>query len=476
MLFHSNKQVLALALLMLSAGQGAFALQGPASHNAALHRQMVPADQAALQRALDAYDQGRLDEAQGGLLTLLKKYPENFEVNEALGGIYAEKGDFPQALPLLKRAAAIAPQQGVAHANLGGAFLASGSNPDAVRELKKAAALDPANGATQSNLGQALMHVGDAKGAAAAFAVAAEAQPGNPDLLYNWADALYTGGMYSKAEEVLARIPAEARTGQADSLAGDVAERQGHFKAAAEQYQAAAKLDPSDSNIYTLAIEFLRHWTWEQARNVAQFGAEKYPASTHFAVVSGIASYGKGEYAASADTFSRLLAVDPNNALYADLLGRSCSLLAEGSAASCEGLQAFAEHHPENAQAATYAATALLNRPSANQDPAAAERLLTQALAADPKLPDAHYEMGVLEQQRSQWKQSATSLEQAIALRPAYAEAHYRLARAYSHLGDKAGAQREIALQQQYSQEAKDHLNARLREITTFVVDAKNTP
>ena len=170
------------------------------------------------------------------------------------------------------------------------------------------------------------------------------------------------------------------------------------------------------------------------------------------------------------------LRTEPDSNVYGDLLGRSCSLLAEGSAASCEGLQAFAEHHPENAQAATYAATALLNRPSANQDPAAAERLLTQALAADPKLPDAHYEMGVLEQQRSQWKQSATSLEQAFALRPAYAEAHYRLARAYSHLGDKAGAQREIALQQQYSQEAKDHLNARLREITTFVVDAKNTP
>jgi tetratricopeptide (TPR) repeat protein len=95
---------------------------------------------------------------------------------------------------------------------------------------------------------------------------------------------------------------------------------------------------------------------------------------------------------------------------------------------------------------------------------------LKQAVVADPELAEAYYQLAVLDQQRSQWQQSVDVLDKAVALRPGYSEAHYRLSRAYAHLGRREDAQREIALQQEYSQQEKDRLNARLQEVVLFLL------
>jgi hypothetical protein len=50
----------------------------------------------------------------------------------------------------------------------------------------------------------------------------------------------------------------------------------------------------------------------------------------------------------------------------------------------------------------------------------------------------------------------------------AEAQAHDRLARALAHLGDPDAAKREIGLQPQYSQQAKERLNVKLKEVTSL--------
>jgi Flp pilus assembly protein TadD len=433
---------------------------------------MPIADRNALRVALEAYDQGQAAKAEPVLRDLATRYPKNYEANEALGGIYAESSDVAQALPYLQRACAIAPKQALAHANLGAAYLKLGRSADAVRELQRASLLEPRNGATQSNLGQALLLTKQPADAVKAFRVAVGARPKDWDLRYNLALALYESGDAQQAVAALTKIPDEAMTDQTQLLAGDVHEQLGNFKAAVLHYQAAAQRNPSDTNLYTLTLEFLRHWTWDEAIQIAQYGAKRYPASTHFKAAEGIALYGSNKYPEAVEVFSALLAKDPENALYADLLGRSCSLVAEGVSADCSGLEEFAQRHPENARAALYAATSMLHRSIAEQDTAKVEKLLQQALAADPKLTEAYYQLGVLEQQRSRWKESATVLEKAVELRPSYPEAHYRLSRAYAHLGMRAEAQKQMALQQQYAQQEKDHLNARMQEVVTFLLKA----
>jgi predicted Zn-dependent protease len=427
-------------------------------------------DTATLKRALSAYDQGHAREAEPLLRDLVRRYPKNFEAMETLGLVYAEDGNPSLALLLLEESCRLRPSSSLAQGNLGAAYLKLNRPEEALGALKRATALDPENSQTRSALGQALMATDHPADAARAFAVAAAGQPGNADILYNWALALFDAGDAEPAGEVLSRVPEKESSPQVQSLFGDVEERLGHFERAVSHFKTAASLNPSEANVYALGLELARHWTFHAAIKVYEFGVSRYPASARLQLGLGVAKYGDNDYAGAAPIFSRLLAADADNALYADLLGHSCSLIAEQQTEGCDRLQAFAEQHPQNWTAAAFAAAAILKRPSDEQDPDLALRLLQQAMVANPKFADVYFELAVLDQQEMRWQESTAWLEKAIVLRPNFSEAHYRLARAYSHLGRREEAQHEIALEQQYSQEAKDNLNGRLRKVTTFLV------
>jgi tetratricopeptide (TPR) repeat protein len=433
-------------------------------------RPISAADQISLKRALDAYDQGDLKTSEPLLADLAVRYPRSYQANEALGSLYAETDRTDLALPYLRRACVISPREAIAHANLGAVYLKLNEPVQAIPELRLALKSDPHNAATQSNLGQALMLNEQPVDAARAFAAASALQPADSGLKYNLALALYDGGSIKEAAAALDSIPTADATDQSEALGGDIDERLGKFEQAVAHYQAAAKMNPSDANLYALTLEMMRHWTWDEAIAIASFGATRYPGSTHFEVAKGISEYGGGKYPEAIVTLSKLLQRDPENALFADLLGRSCSAIAEDTSAECSGLAEFAHLHPENAQAATYAAVSLLHRPAAEENKPEVKRLLDQAIAANPNLPEAYFQLGVLEQSQMQWKESVAPLKRALELRPTYPEAHYRLSRAYAHLGMKDEAQQEIALQQKYSQQAKDAVNAHLQEVVTFLV------
>jgi tetratricopeptide (TPR) repeat protein len=461
---HTRRCTLALVACL-----GPAAAQTPPNHRSA-PKKMLAGDIAALHTALDAYDQGNLSSAEPVLRNLATKYPKSYEANEALGSLYAETGDLARALPFLHQSCMIAPQEALAHANLGAAYLKSNNGAAAVKELETATTLDPKNGASQSNLGQALLLTRRPKAAAKAFKAAADITPNNPELQYNLALALYQSGSAHEAADLLEHLPSAETNDQIQALAADAEEQTGNYEKALGHFQTAARLNPSDANLYALTTELLRHWTWPEAINVANYGSIRYPASTHFRMAAGIANYGKSDYKEAVRIFSKLLEADPNNAAIADLLGRSCSLLADGEDQGCTAIGDFAERHPGNAASTTYAAVAILHAPKEKQDLGRAESLLRSAIAADPQYAEAYFQLGVLEQTRLQWKESAIALEKSIALRPSSPEAHYRLSRAYTHLGRRDEAQAEIALHQTYAEQAKNHLDAKLQEVVRFLL------
>ena len=433
---------------------------------------MTAPDRQAFAAALTAQDQGRPQEAKPVLRELARKYPSNFDAVESLGVFYAEAGQFASALPLFEKACTLHDASAMAYANLGAAYLKLNRNGDAVRALEHASRLAPANEQTQSDLGQALMLTKRPKDAAAAFGRAAALKPGDGDLLYNWSLALFDSGDYARAAGLLAKLPDAESSAQAQSLLGDVCEQQKQFKEAAQHYQRAADIDPSELNLYVLGVEFLRHWTFEPAIKIFQYGVTKYPDSTRMLTGLGIARYSANDYPASIAIFSRLLDANPDNAFYADMLGHMCALLPSDSK-GCRSLEPFAEQHPQNATAAAYAAASILHRPSDAENLKLARHLLDQALKVDPNLPEANYQSGVLDQQQGKWAESVAPLEHAIAARQEFAKAHYRLALAYSHTGQHEKAQSEIALEQKYSQQEKDDLNTRFKQITTLLVSQR---
>ncbi len=428
------------------------------------------ADAAVLTRALSAYDSGDAASAKPELERLATKYPTNFPANEALGILYVEAGDFAHALPFLEHAAATKPNDAPAQTNLGAAYLQANDAKAAVRVLHHATIVDPRNAAAFASLGRALFLNKQPAEAAKAFAHAAELDHANTDDTYNWALALYDAHKDAEAATVLERTPAAQRTESVEALWGDVEERRGHFKEAVEHMQSAARIAPSEATTYAVAMELLRHWSWEPAMQMTQFGVKQYPQSVRMQLANGIAYFGSGRYVEASGVFGALLASDPANENYGSLLGRSCAATGGAAAAECDSLIAFADKHPKNAQIDVSAAVSLLHQPSAEQHLDQAQGLLETAIRNDPKIPEAWYQLGVLQQQRLQWKESAVSLAKAVELRPTFAEAHYRLSRAYSHTGQPELAKAEIALQQRYSQQEKDESNAKLKEVTIFLV------
>ncbi|WP_148214955.1 MULTISPECIES: tetratricopeptide repeat protein [Acidobacterium] len=430
-------------------------------------------DNQLFAQANAAMQPGQLADAERILLELRARHPHAFPINETLGLLYAEENHLHRALPLLTAAVHESPGEAVAHANLGDALFKLGRLQPAAHELAMSAKMNPSDAATQSALAQTYMLLHKPALAVPAFEAALRQNGDDAALLYNTALACYQAGLPAKAEPLLARMPGVEESAEAQSLYGDVDEAMTHYEQAAQHYAAAARLDPSEPNIYMLGIEFMRHWTFDPAIKEFLAGVQRFPDSTRMKVGLGIAYYGGSYYDKAIPVFSNLLAQHPDNAMYAELLGRDCIVPGEGTVAQCADLASFAEKHPDNARIATYAAITMLHGPRDPKQAALARSLLVRAMQSNPKLADAHYAMGLLLQEEGKWPQSIPELETATQLKPDDAVAHYRLALAYSHAGRMQQAHEQIALQLKYSHAQRAETNARLKAVTTFLVKMK---
>ena len=71
--------------------------------------------------------------------------------------------------------------------------------------------------------------------------------------------------------------------------------------------------------------------------------------------------------------------------------------------------------------------------------------LLKKAIALDPKLAEAHLQLGNLYSDQSKYAEAIPEYERALQLNPDLADAHYRLGQAYVHTGDKERAQAAVS-------------------------------
>jgi tetratricopeptide (TPR) repeat protein len=426
-------------------------------------------DGQTFQAAMSAMQAGDTERAERSLKALHARYPQSFALNEALGLLYASASKPADAAPFLQQAAIICPDSSIAHANLGVAYLNLQQSDKAAKELTRANVLEPGNPHTAEALGEAEMQLKHWNQATTAFSSALDSDTSDQDLLYNAALANFNTGQYAKTKELLGRMTGLATSAPAQSLLGDVEEKLGNYQQAGQHYGNAVKLDPSEDNLYLLAIEFLRHWTFAPAIQNFSIGVRDFPDSRRMQFGLAIAYYGNENYDLAIKTLVKLLALEPDNVKYADLLGRACTTPNEGSNPECDTLAEFAKRHPQDAAAATYAAGNMLHKPAGQQDLDGASKLLQAALKGAPKSPETQYEMGLLLQTQSKWQESVAPLETAIRLQPDYAVAHYRLARAYSRLGRAEEAKREIDQYQVYNKKNEADLDARMKEITTLV-------
>ena len=221
-----------------------------------------------------------------------------------------------------------------------------------------------------------------------------------------------------------------------------------------------------------MGYEYLKHWTFDPAAEMFEYGVAHYPASRRLLLGLGIAQYSRDKISLAAPIFAQLLDADSGNATYAVLLGKSCVALPD-TIKECEKLERFAEANPKNANVDTLAATSILARSPETANLPLAAKLLDEAIQADPKLADAHLEKGYLLQYQDRWPESIPELEASVALRPESSKAHYLLMLGYARIGDKAKAKEQLLLQKKYRDMEKDGMDTRWREVQMFVAASK---
>jgi len=426
------------------------------------------------QEAMAAQDKGDLDHAKALLLDLHTRHPGIFAVDESLGLIYVAREEFAAALPLLQDAARENSSSDIAFANLGAAEFKLHHNAEALQDFQRAAALNPANGATQQALGRLWMEAHEPAKAAAAFAAALAQDPQNLDLAMDDAQALKDAGQPRQAATILAALPGIDNSAASQSLLADADEAAGNYADAGKHYARAVELDPSEPNVWMMGVEYLRHWTFEAAIQEFAAGEESFPQSLRMRLGLGAAYFGDGNFAAAIPIFADLLDADPDNSVDAELLGLSCVAAIQGGTPRCSSLIKYAQSHPRDPKASVYAASKLIGGQLTQENMRTARQLLTRAIAVDPGLADAQFEMGVLKQDQMDWAGSIANLEEAVKLKPNFARAHYRLALACLRTGRRQEGEAEMALQRRYAEQQQSDLDQRLRKITTFLVDAHN--
>lgn len=423
---------------------------------------------------MSAEDRGDLDGAELILRELRAGHPGIFAIDESLGMLYVQREQFAEALPFLEAATHDAPRSDIAHANLGAAYFRLHRNKQALAELQLAARLNPSNGVTHQSLGRLWMDEHHPERAAEAFAAALRSNPGDPDLMLDRGQALLESGNAAQAIAALNQMRGVEQSAVAQSLLGEASEKLGEYKDAALHMSRAVELDPSEANAWALGVELLRHWTFDAAIREFQAGEARFPESARMRLGLGAAFFGAGKYAEAVPVFADLLKADGTNHLYAELLGMSCTAVSVDATPRCSELVTYAQSHPEDARVSTYAASQLAEAKGNDEQTSLARKLLENAIRHNPDLADAHYELGLLRQNQSDWAGSIPDLETALRLKPDFAKAHYRLALAYYRAGRRSDAQQQMQLNERYRKQQQEDLDQRLRQITTFLLDTHN--
>lgn|GEM_PF-720751 len=466
-----------LTLIGVQANAQSSSTKSSAPHSSTtscIAKAMPPEDAAKERKALASLDANDIASAEPDLIALAKKYPCRFELQAAAGMALAEVDNINAAIPYLRQAHALRQTDDAIAFNLALAELKTGNNDSALPLLQKVAARSPNRADVQLALASAFTLGKRPADAATAFqktsAILTAAGQAVPlELRMDWASALLQSHHASEARNILRSADGLQQSATALALLGEAAEAVGDYEEAARSFESAARLDPSEPMIVAYGNELLQHRTFGPAIEILKYGTEKFPESQRMHLALGAAYFNNAMYSLAAPEFCTMLLRSPNDALAADMLGRSCADTTAASLQECTALEGFAKEHPENAVAATYAATAILQRPTEARDTQTAEHLLQSALNADPKLADAWYQMGVLQQSRNQWNESATSLEHAITLQPDFADAHYRLSRAYSRMGRREEAVAQVQLEMKYRQENKDANSLRMQKIVRIL-------
>lgn len=273
-------------------------------------------------------------------------------------------------------------------------------------------------------------------------------------------------------EQLRQAVEREPANAELHHRLGDVDEKLGNSLEAVREYQRAAELDATESNLFDWGAELLTHRAADQAVAVFSKGYRLFPRSVRMLLGLAAAWYSGGAYDQAARRFFEASDLNPSDPVPYLFLGKVQSVEILQSDDYLERMERFARLQPDNALGNYYYAASLWKRwkgPADSETRAQVQSLLEKAVRLDPNLGPAYLQLGIFYAGQKNYPNAISAYQKAIVVSPHLEEGHYRLAQAYRLTGEEVKAQREFELHAQLANKsAKDQERERL-EIQQFV-------
>jgi tetratricopeptide (TPR) repeat protein len=434
--------------------------------------------QRKFQEAVELYDSNRLPEAAARLEGLVHQLPESFDVHELLGMIYSSQGRQQEANEHLQKAARLNPNSAAARTNLATSLVKLHKFAPAEIEFKKAQALEPASYDTNHNLGEFYLAAGKLAESIPPLAKAYQIKPDAYDNGYNLALAYLETGNGAKAKTVAQDLLVRQNTAELHNLLGEIEEKNQNFLAAEHEYESAAHMDPSESNLFDWASELLLHRTLDPAVEVFRSATERYPKSPRLAIGLGMAFYSRGNYDDAVKALLHAADLNPTDANCYYFLSRAYDSSPGQADEVIQRFRRFMDLQPQNAKAPYYYAMSMWKgrrAQDASIDFQQIETLLKKSIELDPKFAEPRLQLGNLYSDQRKYELAIPLYERALALNADLADAHYRLGQAYVHVGKKDEAQQQLAIYQKLRTQHLADLDRQRAEVRQFVYSEKKS-
>lgn len=454
----------------------AFAAQQSTAQNSVQSSQSQKAE-LQFQSASAEYHAGQFTEAAAQLEDLRTRLPRSFEVRELLGLSYAALSQNEKAVAHLQIAVQLKPDSATARTNLATALFSIGKLDLAEVQFRKALTLEPRNFDAHHNLAEFYLQSNKIAAALPLLEQAQRIDPSSYDNGYDLALAYYLTGRPSEARRMIQVIMPQKDTGELHNLLGQIDEKEGDFLKAASEFETAARMDPSEDNLFAWGSELLLHRTYEPAMEVFHRASQRYPNSPRLLIGLGMALYSRSRYEESIQSLLAAADLDPADPRCYRFLFKSYLSSPSHANAVIERFRRYSELQPNNALAEYYYAVSLWKGQqleASSVDFKLVQSLLQRSIALDQTSADAHLQLGVLYADQHDFDKSLPEYRRALELNPDLSDAHYRLGQYYVHAGQKDRAQQEFTVYQQLEAQRLAIVDRERAQVQQFLYSAKS--
>jgi Flp pilus assembly protein TadD len=314
-------------------------------------------------------------------------------------------------------------------------------------ELKQAVEKNLADPKANYELGEFYLAHNQPARAATYLETAHRASPADETVSRQLAIARIHAKQFDAARQLLSGLHPGDHDAETHALLAQANEGSGLFSEAAREYAIASSEKPREAYFFGEGYEYILAGKLSQADEAFQRGLTKYPSSLNLLLGAGAAKFLEGDSAAAVDFFLHAAQLYPTDKRpYRFLVGISATH-PEKSAAIRRAFDNFVKSAPEDPDAAYSYAVVLWNTRGNEAPPmdfAQIEALLKRSIALRPHFPKAHFQLGILDLENSNFQSAVTELELALSQDPGLNEARYSLSLAYKRLGQSERAAEEM--------------------------------